>query len=86
MVKLDGTYKRAGWANSIRIKTMLALDALAEQFDEKGKQAVTIAQEDLLTHTDANWWIENINELTSPAAIFESLSDEAKAAINALKA
>jgi hypothetical protein len=86
MVKLIGAYKQVSWATSIRAKTILDLDALAEQFDEKGKQAVVIAQEDLLTHTEADWWIENINELSTPAAVFERLSDEAKAAINALKA
>jgi hypothetical protein len=86
MVKLIGAYKQVSWATSIRAKTISALDALAEQFDEKGKHAVTIAQEDLLTHTEADWWIENINELSTAAAVFERLSDEAKAAINALKA
>jgi hypothetical protein len=82
---LIGGYKRAMWANKIRRRTMAILDAMAEQFNDQGKQAIAIAREDLLTHADADWWIERSDDLATPAAIFTSLSDTAQAAINDLK-
>jgi hypothetical protein len=85
MDALSGGYKQARWAAQIRSKTMAGLDAMAEQFNDNGKQAIAIAREDLLTHTDAFWWTEHCNDLTTPDGIFCSLSDETKAAINALK-
>jgi hypothetical protein len=85
MNELAGNRKRAGWANTIRSKTMANLDTLAAELNDKGKEAVAIAREDLLTHTDAEWWIENNEELKTPAGVFDVLSDTAKAAIDALR-
>jgi hypothetical protein len=85
MVTLIGSYKQAKWATQIRFKTMASLDAMAAQFNDNGKQAIAIAREELLTRTDASWWTERCAELTTPDGIFCSLSDETKAAINALK-
>jgi len=85
MDTLIGGYKRAKWATGIRSKTMANLDAMAEQFNDNGKQAVAIAKEDLLTHTDAEWWIANVDEFNSPDSIFCILSDATKAAIDALR-
>jgi hypothetical protein len=85
MDTLAGGYKQARWATIIRFKAMACLDAMAAQFNDNGKQATSIAREDLLTHTDASWWTEHCSELTTPDGIFCSLSGEAKAAINALK-
>ena len=85
MDTLIGGYKRVKWATSIRSKTMANLDAMAEQLNDKGKQAVAIAKEDLLTHTDAEWWIENVNEFATPESIFCILSDATRAAINVLR-
>jgi hypothetical protein len=85
MDTLIGGYKRANWATAIRNKAMASLDEMAAQFNDNGKQAIAIAREELLTHTDASWWIAHCNELTTPDGIFCNLSDEAKAAINALK-
>jgi hypothetical protein len=85
MDTLTGGFKRAKWATAIRFKTMANLDAMAEQFNHKGKQAVAIAKEDLLTHTDAEWWIENVSEFASPESIFCILSNTARAAINDLR-
>jgi hypothetical protein len=85
MDTLAGGYKQARWATKIRFQAMAALDAMAAQFNDNGKKATAIAREDLLTHTDASWWTERCNELTTPDGIFCSLSDETKAAINALK-
>jgi hypothetical protein len=85
MDTLIGGYKRSKWAAAIRSKTMANLDALAEQLNDNGKQAVVIAREDLLTHTDAEWWIVNADEFSAPDRIFNILSDSAKAAIDALR-
>jgi hypothetical protein len=82
---LIGGYKQARWATAIRFKTMANLDAMAAQFNDNGKKATDIAREDLLTHTDASWWTEHCNDLTTPDGIFCCLSDAAKTAINALK-
>jgi hypothetical protein len=85
MDTLAGGYKQARWATTIRFKAMACLEEMAAQFNDNGKQAITIAREDLLTHNDASWWTEHCNDLTTPDGIFRSLSDEAKAAITALK-
>jgi hypothetical protein len=85
MEKLTGGYKQAKWATQIRSKTMAGLDIMAAQFNDNGKQAIALAREDLLTHTDASWWTERCDELTSPDGIFCSLSDATQAAIHALK-
>jgi hypothetical protein len=85
MDAMIGSYKQAKWAKMIRDKTMAGLDEMAAQFNDNGKKAINIAREDLLTRTDATWWTERCSELTTPDGIFCSLSDEAKAAINALK-
>jgi hypothetical protein len=85
MVTLTGSYKHARWAASIRLKTMASLDEMAEQFNDNGKQAVAIAQVDLLSHTDAEWWIEHCSEFSTPDGIFGNLSETAQAAINSLK-
>jgi len=85
MEALMGGYKRARWANSVRFNALAALDAIAEQLNDKGKQAIAIAREDLLTHTDSAWWIDHCNEFQTPEAIYNTLSDTAQAAITALK-
>jgi hypothetical protein len=85
MDTLAGGYKQSRWATEIRSKTMANLNAMAEQFNDKGKQAIEIAREDLLTHTDASWWTERCNEFNTPDGIFSNLSDAAQAAISALK-
>jgi hypothetical protein len=85
MVTLTGNFKQVNWATAIRSKTMANLDAMAAQFNDKGKEAVTIAQEDLLTHTDSSWWIDHCSEFTTPDGIFCNLSEIAQAAISALK-
>jgi hypothetical protein len=85
MEALMGGYKRSRWATAIRSKAMANLDAMAEQLNDKGKQAVAIAKEDLLSHTDAEWWINNVSEFSTPERIFCILSDTARAAINSLR-
>lgn len=58
-IKLVGSDKQANWAYDIRERFIAILEELAKEVNAQFADVFEQAREEIMSHTEAKWWIEN---------------------------